>query len=422
MRLHDTLSGELTELVPRDGDRVTMYTCGLTVRAAPHFGHALAALVPDVLRRHLLWSGYGVLHVRNITDVDDKIIDRAAAEGRSSYAVADEYARVYENEMARLRILAPQIEPRATGHILEMIGLIERLVAAGSAYEVDGDVYFAVRTYDRYGALSNRDVDALRAGARVEADERKRDPVDFALWKAAKAGEPSWPSPWGPGRPGWHIECSAMAVKHLGTGFDIHTGGVDLVFPHHENEIAQAEAAGDAFARIWMHNGHLTMDGEKMSQSIGNIVTLTDALDRWGPDALRFFFLSSHYRSPVSFSPDRLEDAEAALDRLRGFVRAAGLRAHVPDGLPTAAASAAIAPRGTAWRRHFDVDGEPAGAAEADALGERFAATLDEDLATPRAHAVLFDLIAAGNAHLAAGRQEEARALAAQLRDLGARS
>ena len=396
MRLYNTLTRELEELVPdevRAGARpFGMYSCGPTVQDAPHFGHARAALVPDVLRRYLEWTGVAVLHVRNITDVDDKIIERAAREGRSAAAVAEHYARVYEAQMGRLGVLPPHIVPRATGHILEMLALVEQLLERGAAYVVDGDVYFRVRAFPRYGRLSGRNVDELRAGARVEADERKDDPVDFALWKAAKPGEPSWPSPWGPGRPGWHIECSAMAEKHLGRGFDLHAGGMDLVFPHHENEIAQAEAAsGEPFARVWMHNGLLSLGAEKMSKSLGNVIALSDALDRYGAPVLRLYYLRAHYRSDIVFGEDRLDDAAAALERWRALVRAT---AGAGPADPEAAGNGAVA------------------AADAE---ERFRAAMDDDLGTPAAVAALFDLVQRGNVLLAEGRQGAAAVAAAAL-------
>lgn len=392
MRLYNTLTRSVEEFVPRDDGRVGIYVCGPTVQAPPHFGHARAALVPDVLRRWLEHCGYAVLHVRNITDVEDKIIAKAEEEGRHPAAVAEHYSRVYESEIGRLGVLPPHIAPRATGHILEMIALIDRLIEVGAAYEAGGDVFFAVRSFPRYGKLSGRNVDELRAGARVETDERKRDPLDFVLWKAAKPGEPSWPSPWGEGRPGWHIECSAMSTKYLGTTFDVHTGGQDLVFPHHENEVAQSEAAtGARFARFWLHNGLLTMGDAKMSKSVGNVISLSEALDRYGANVLRLFYLSAHYRSPVEFSEDRLAEATAGFDRWSAFLRATR---HLPA--PTV------------------------GAAAADEARERFRQAMDDDLATPAAHAAVFDLVSAGNRLLEAGRHEEAAAVRAALLELTA--
>ena len=389
MRLYNTLTRTVEDFDTRDEGRVGMYVCGPTVQNVPHFGHARAAVVPDVLRRWLLHSGYEVFFVRNITDVEDKIIDRAAQEGRPPAAVAETYARVYDAEMARLNVMPPDVAPRATGHILEMIGLIERLVEVGAAYEGGGDVFFSVRKFDNYGQLSGRNVDDLRSGARIEPTERKRDPLDFVLWKAAKPGEPSWPSPWGRGRPGWHIECSAMAAKYLGAAFDIHAGGLDLVFPHHENEIAQSEAAsGRRFARYWMHNGMVTLDEEKMSKSVGNVIGLAEALDRFGANVLRLFLLSAHYRSPVDFSEGRLAEAAAGFDRWSAFVRAT--RGIESDGAADETAGGAAPFR------------------------QRFEDAMNDDLATPAAQAALFDLVAEGNRALERGD----KAFAAAARDL----
>ena len=392
LRLYNTLTRRVEEFESRDEGCVGMYTCGPTVQDAPHFGHARAALVPDVLRRWLLYLGYEVFHVRNITDVEDKIINKAEQEGIHSAAVSEKYSRIYNEQMTRLGILPPDVEPRATGHILEMIGLIERLVEVGAAYASGGDVFFAVRSFSEYGKLSGRNPDDLRAGARIEPNERKRDPLDFALWKAAKPGEPSWPSPWGRGRPGWHIECSAMAAKYLGTNFDIHSGGIDLQFPHHENEIAQSEAAsGRRFARYWVHNGVLTIDAEKMSKSIGNVISLADALERYGPNVLRMFYLSAHYRSPVDFNEERLTDATAAFDRWSSFER-------VTRNLPPATGSSAAA----------------------DAARARFRDAMNDDLNTPQAQAVVFDLIAEGNRLLNEGHHGGAAAIRATVLELTA--
>ncbi len=390
MRLYNTLTRKVEEFTTRDDGRVGMYVCGPTVQNVPHFGHARAAVVPDVLRRWLTYRGYEVFFVRNITDVEDKIIDRAAAENRPPAAVAETYTRIYEQQMAQLNVLPPDVAPRATGHILEMIGLIERLVEVGAAYEAGGDVFFSVRKFDNYGQLSGRNVDDLRAGARVEPTERKRDPLDFVLWKAAKPGEPSWPSPWGRGRPGWHIECSAMAAKYLGVAFDIHAGGMDLIFPHHENEIAQSEAAsGRRFARYWVHNGMVTLDDEKMSKSVGNVIGLGDALERFGANALRLFLLSAHYRSPVDFSESRLAEARAGFDRWSAFVRATeGLDA------PATPTDVTVAAR------------------------QRFADALDDDLGTPAAQAVLFDLARDGNRALEQGDRETAGDVRAALLEM----
>ena len=402
MRLYNTLTRQVDDLVPREAGRVSLYRCGPTVQGPPHFGHARGEIVTDVLRRHLEWSGYKVLHVQNITDVDDKIIARAQQEGRTAAEVAEEFSRVWSQGLARLGVLPPHIVPRATGHILEMIALIERLVDTGYAYESGGDVLFRVRAFDGYGKLSGRRVDELRAGARVETDDRKEDPLDFALWKAAKpagdapgrgghaSAEPSWPSPWGPGRPGWHIECSAMAGAYLGEGFDLHVGGLDLIFPHHENEVAQSEAAtGTTFARHWLHHGLLTLGAEKMSKSLGNIISLHEALERYGANVLRHFYLGAHYRSPVEFSEERLDEAAAGYGRWRAFARATRAAGGGDDA-----------------------------AEEADRARVAFRAALDDDLATPAAHAVLFELVNAGNRHLEAGRTAAVAALAATFREL----
>jgi cysteinyl-tRNA synthetase len=389
MRLHNTLTGRVEELEPRQTGQVGMYVCGPTVQDAPHFGHARAVLTPDVLRRYLEWRGYEIFHVRNITDVDDKIIARAQTEERPAAAVAEEFSRVWEHQIDRLGVLAPHIRPRATGHISEMVELIERLIAIGSAYEAGGDVFFSVRSFDGYGKLSGAKLDELRAGARVEPDERKEDPADFVLWKAVKPGEPSWRSPWGRGRPGWHIECSAMAGAYLGTAFDIHAGGSDLIFPHHENEVAQSEAAtGEPFAHYWVHNGLLSSGEEKMSKSVGNIISLAEAIDRYGAQALRHFYLSAHYRSTVDFIEERLTEAAAAVGRWQAFLRASDRVATEPD---------------------------PGLLGDARA---RFTAAMDDDLNTPEAHAVLFELVADGNQALSAGQYERVGAARAGLVEL----
>jgi cysteinyl-tRNA synthetase len=388
MRLFNTLTRELDELRPRDPGRVTIYLCGPTVQGPPHFGHARAQLVPDVLRRYLIWSGLDVFFVRNITDIEDKIINAAAEQGRTAADLAEQYTRVWEHEIARLGVLAPDVTPRATGHITEIQELIRSLIERGAAYPAGGDVFFSVRAFDGYGKLSGRRPDELRAGARVAPDERKRDALDFVLWKAAKPGEPQWNSPWGPGRPGWHIECSAMSTRYLGAGFDIHMGGIDLQFPHHENEIAQWEAGtGTPFARMWVHNGLLTLDKAKMSKSVGNIISLAEATDRYGAGTVRLFFLRAHYRSPIDFSEARLEESAAAFERLTAFVR------------------------GT---EHLT----PERSAAADEARTAFRAAMDDDLATPRALAGLFDLVASGNQDLEAGRDGAAAAARATVVEL----
>jgi cysteinyl-tRNA synthetase len=301
--LHDTFAGTKRPLELLSPGECGVYCCGPTVYDMAHIGHARAALVPDVLVRFLRARGLRVRYVRNVTDIDDKIIARAHERGISPAVLADEYTEEYRRDLRDLGMLEPDVEPQVTQHIPEIVALIERLLARGLAYAVDGDVYYRVRAFPDYGRLSKRRVDDLRAGARVEVDERKQDPLDFALWKAARAGEPAWDSPWGPGRPGWHIECSAMSEKHLGVEFDVHTGGRDLIFPHHENEIAQSRGAhGDhSFARHWIHNGFVDFAGEKMSKSLGNFFTVREVTRLYHPEALRYFLLGVHYRSPLNF-------------------------------------------------------------------------------------------------------------------------
>ena len=324
MQVFNTLGRANEVLEPRDEGRVGVYVCGPTVQSRPHVGHGRAAVSFDVVRRYLLWLGYEVTYVQNVTDVDDKIIAAAEAQGRSADEVAAEAAEAFRAAYSLLGIMEPTVEPKATDHVPEMITMIEDLIDSGHAYAADGDVYFAVRSFPEYGKLSGRNIDELQSGARIEPGEHKRDPLDFALWKAAKPGEPTWPSPWGEGRPGWHIECSAMARKYLGTGFDIHAGGNDLVFPHHENEIAQAEAAGGLpFSRYWIHNGMVNLAGEKMAKSTGHIVDLLTALADYPPLAVRLFYLRTHYRKPLEFSEAALDDAARSLERIWAFRRRA---------------------------------------------------------------------------------------------------
>jgi cysteinyl-tRNA synthetase len=294
-----------------------MYVCGVTVYDRSHVGHARAQVTFDVIYRYLRFLGYEVTYVRNFTDVDDRIISRVGELGISAQELAEQYIQEFSEDMQRLRCLSPTHEPRATQHIPEMISLIQELEKKGLAYPVDGDVYFPVERFPGYGKLSHRRLEEMVAGARIEVDERKRHPMDFALWKASKPGEPWWESPWGKGRPGWHIECSAMSTKYLGQPFDIHGGGSDLIFPHHENEIVQSEGAkGGALARYWLHNGMMTLEQEKMSKSVGNILTIREAVEKVAPEVLRFFLLSSHYRGPLDFSEQRLEEAEKGLTRI----------------------------------------------------------------------------------------------------------
>ncbi len=316
IRIYNSFSRQKEEFVPLKQGKVGMYVCGITAYDRCHIGHARSAVVFDAVVRHLKHRGYRVYFIRNFTDIDDKIINRAREEGIDTRELTTrEIAHFYE-DMDALGVLRADVEPKATEHIPEIIALIETLIAKGNAYEADGDVYFSIRSFSSYGALSRRNVDEMRAGARVRPGEKKRDPLDFALWKASKPGEPAWESPWGPGRPGWHIECSAMSMKYLGPTIDIHGGGLDLIFPHHENERAQSEAAtGKTFVRYWMHNGFVTIRGDKMSKSLGNFITIQEILREHPPEVLRLFLLSKHYRSPLDYSPEALKETTAALDR-----------------------------------------------------------------------------------------------------------
>lgn len=321
LKLFNTLTGRQEAFEPIEPQKVRMYVCGVTVYDYCHIGHARSALVFDVLRRYLEYSGYAVTFVKNFTDVDDKIIKRANEQGVSCDAVTAKYIQAYHEDMGKLGVRSPTEEPKATEHMGDIIHLTERLVTKGLAYAVDGDVYFEVSKYPQYGRLSKRRLEDLQAGARVDVDERKRHPMDFVLWKSSKPGEPTWESPWGPGRPGWHIECSAMSIRHLGETFDIHGGGMDLIFPHHENEIAQScGATGKEFARYWVHNGFVQINKEKMSKSLGNFFTIREIFEKseWPEDVtgeiLRYFLLSTHYHGPLDFSDLALKEAKNALN------------------------------------------------------------------------------------------------------------
>ncbi|MGI8330119.1 cysteine--tRNA ligase [Actinomadura scrupuli] len=388
LQLYDTGTRTVRRFEPLREGRVGMYVCGATPQAAPHIGHLRSGVIYDVLLRWLTRSGYDVTFARNVTDVDDKIIDVAARTGTPWFAVAEGNQRVFSRGYDMLGCLPPTIEPRATGHVPEMIVLMRRLIEAGHAYESGGDVYFSVKSWaDRYGALSNQKVENMRDPKDTPNAEFKRDPLDFALWKGAKPGEPSWETPWGPGRPGWHLECSAMATKYLGETFDIHGGGVDLIFPHHENEIAQSQAAGDGFARYWLHNGLLTVDGVKMSKSLGNVVLLTDLLGRARPVEIRYYLASANYRSLMDYTDASLAEAVAAYQRIEGFAtRAAEVVGPVPSP------------------------------AEAE-LPEAFTAAMNDDLGVPQALAVVHEAVREGNTALA---QEDAETARARLVDVRA--
>ena len=317
VQIYNTLTRQKEEFVPLNPERVGFYACGPTVYNYFHIGNARAFIVFDVIRRYLIYRGYDVLYVVNLTDVDDKIIARANEEGTTTERLVQRYIAAYFEDAARLGIRPADVYPRATHHIADIVALVERLRERGYAYVVDGDVYYDVSKFRSYGQLSGKNPEDLLSGARVAVDERKRSPLDFALWKKAKPGEPSWPSPWGEGRPGWHAECSAMSMKYLGQTFDLHTGGVDLIFPHHENEIAQSEGGtGKQFVRYWLHNGFLMIRGEKMSKSLGNFFTVREVLKRYSANTIRLFFLQKHYRSPIDFTEEALDSAEKAVERL----------------------------------------------------------------------------------------------------------
>jgi cysteinyl-tRNA synthetase len=367
MKIYNTMARMKEDLVPLTPGEIKMYSCGVTVYDLSHVGHARMLMVFDVIARYLRFSGYRVTFVRNFTDVDDKIIRRAVHEGVSAREVSERNIAAFHEDMTALGVEPPDVEPKATEHLPEMIGLIERLVARGYAYVVDGDVYFEVRRFPAYGKLSGKNLDELQAGARVEVDERKRDPRDFALWKSAKPGEPAWDSPWGRGRPGWHIECSAMSVRYLGESFDIHGGGEDLIFPHHECELAQTEAdTGQPFARYWVHNGMVNMGREKMSKSLGNTLTIRDLVARHDPAVLRLFLLGTHYRSPLEWSEDRVADSARALERLWRPIEDAAKYGSVA------------------------VAGQPL-PAELAGFRQRFLDAMDDDFNTPEALGALFD-------------------------------
>jgi cysteinyl-tRNA synthetase len=373
LRLYDTGTRGQREFVPINPGQVSLYLCGATVQAAPHIGHVRSAVAFDVLSRWLAASGYDVVFCRNVTDIDDKILNVAAESGLPWWRVAERHQRLFSDAYAALGCLPPTVEPRATGHVPEMIVLMRRLIESGHAYAVDGDVYFAVRSFPEYGALSGQDPANLNQGE-SEVDN-KRDPLDFAMWKSAKPGEPSWETPWGAGRPGWHLECSAMATKYLGPAFDIHGGGLDLVFPHHENEQAQSRAAGDPFANFWMHNGLVMLGGDKMSKSLGNTMSVGMMLERVRPVELRYYLVAPHYRSSVDYTEAALDDMARAYRRIEGFVsRARELLGDVADDpVPLELASFPAA----------------------------FVEAMNDDIGVPQALAVLHNTVREGNAALA---------------------
>ena len=321
LKIYNTMTRKKEFFEPLRQGQVGMYACGVTVYDLSHIGHARAMVVFDVIQRYLKASGYSVDFVRNYTDIDDKIINLAIEQGVNNDVISERFIKEFDADMQSLGVETPTHTPRATGHIPEMIAMVQALIEKGHAYEVDGDVYFSVGSFRQYGKLSGKNIEDLQSGARVEVDDRKRSPLDFALWKASKQGEPWWDCPWGKGRPGWHIECSAMSQKYLGETFDIHGGGMDLIFPHHENEIAQAECTtGRPFARYWVHNGFVNINHEKMSKSLKNFLTIRDVLKSYHPEVVRLFLLSNHYRSPVDFSDQNLAEAKAGLERFYGLL------------------------------------------------------------------------------------------------------
>ena len=376
MRLYDTLSGEKRDFTPRS-DEITMYVCGPNLYGPCHIGHALSYLFFDVLRRYLEYRGHRVRQVQNFTDIEDRIIQVAQEEGSTIGELAEMYIARFLEEMEALGVQPAHHYPRATDYIDRMTEIIVDLIDRGHAYEVEGDVYFRVRGFNNYGHLSRRPMEEMRAGSRIEIDPRKEDPMDFALWKASKEGEPSWPTPWGPGRPGWHIECTAMSLSLLGEQIDIHGGGQDVIFPHHENEIAQSETytGVSPFVRYWVHNGLLRLsddDAEKMTRHTGNFISCRDALAQHSSDTLRLYFFSSHYRSPLTYSEEGMAAAERALERLRNALRTG------PEG-------------------------EGSDSVDADVFRSRFATAMDDDLNTPQALATMFDLAREINRGMEAG-------------------
>jgi cysteinyl-tRNA synthetase len=383
LKIYNTLSRKKEEFVPLVKGEIKMYVCGVTVYDDCHLGHGRSAVAFDVIRRYLEKLGYKVTFVKNFTDVDDKIINRANKDGIESEKLTKKYIESYSRDMEALGVRKADIEPKATEHIKEMVELISDLIKKGYAYESNGDVYFAVRKFKGYGKLSGRSLDELEAGARVEVNEQKKDPLDFALWKKSKPNEPFWPSPWGEGRPGWHIECSAMSKKYLGNTLDIHTGGQDLIFPHHENEIAQSEAStGEQFSRYWMHNGFVNINKEKMSKSLGNFFTITDILKKYDGEVVRFFLLSTHYRSPIDYSDKELDSAGSSVKRIYNTLE------NIDDLLN----------RGAQKEKHDAADEEFL--LKIKKSEEKFKEGMDDDFNTAEAVASIFELVKDANIYM----------------------
>ncbi|MCD0486424.1 cysteine--tRNA ligase [Streptacidiphilus sp. ASG 303] len=383
IRLYDTSTRQVRDFVPLVPGCVSIYLCGATVQAAPHIGHIRSGLNFDVMRRWFAHRGYRVSFCRNVTDIDDKVIAKAREQGRPWWEISYENERAFDDGYTALGCLPPTVEPRATGHVTEMVEMMRALIERGHAYAAEGNVYFDVRSFPGYLSLSNQELDNLRQ-PEGEGETGKRDPRDFALWKAARPGEPSWETPWGRGRPGWHLECSAMAHKYLGPAFDIHGGGIDLIFPHHENEIAQSRAYGDDFASFWVHNAWVTMSGEKMSKSLGNSVLVSEMVQRWRPIVLRYYLAAPHYRSTVEYSEEALREAEAAFGRIEGFVQ------RVVERCGAVEPAAEVPPA--------------------------FAEAMDDDLGVPQALAVVHTTVRQGNSALTADDKDSAVARLAEVR------
>lgn len=406
LRVYNTLKGQKEPFEPLEPGKVRMYVCGVTVYDFCHIGHARANVVFDVIYRYLKYRGYDVTYVRNYTDVDDKIIQRAQEQHCPSEQIATTYIQAFDEDMQTLGLEKPTIEPKATEHIDAIIRLVQDLEAKGYAYAVDGDVYFSVAAYPEYLRLSGRNLEEMRAGARIEPGEKKRDPMDFALWKAAKPGEPAWDSPWGQGRPGWHIECSAMSMAYLGHSFDIHGGGKDLIFPHHENEIAQSEAAsGQPFVKYWLHNGFVNINQEKMSKSLGNFFTIRDILQSYTPEVIRFFILSAHYRSPLDFCDTNLEEARRGLERCYEALQSAD-RLLAELGVPE---DGSQVPQ---EQEQQEID-------QLQALEQRFQEAMDDDFNTAQGLGQLFTGVRALNA-LASSKQKRLKQCPALLQAVAA--
>ncbi len=394
LRVYNTLGRKKQPFEPLDDDHVRMYVCGMTVYGDAHIGHARTYLAFDIIKRYLEYRGYDVTYVQNVTDVDDKIINAARERGIPPLEHSAEYEQRCLGDLEALGIQPADKYPKASEHIEGMIALVEDIIEHGHGYAADGDVYFSVESFDGYGKLSGQQVEEMRAGERIEPGDKKRSPLDFTLWKAAKPGEPSWESPWGEGRPGWHIECSTMSTTYLGAPFDIHGGGHDLVFPHHENEIAQAEAAlREQFARYWLHSGMLNVGGEKMSKSEGNFVTIRDALRRWDAETLRFFFASYHYRSPADYSEENMEMARRRLERIHR------LRDDLREAAGDADGEVDVAALDEPDRIFHEVAGR---------YRERFEKAMDDDFNTPDAIAALFDFVRESNRYLSEGQPDGA--------------